>query len=162
MKAASLHQLKKELQHRQPKEVLQFCLRLARHKVENKELLTYLLLESDDEESYIEHIKGSLDEQLETINRSTIYLTKKGLRKVERYLNKWIRYSGQKATEVELRLYFAQQINERELPIKRSKVLVNQYNRQLDKISKAMSKLHEDLQYDYQSELDDLPGPYSW
>ena len=106
MKAASLHLLKNELKERSAKEILDICLRLARHKAENKELLTYLLLEADDEESYIAHIKSSIDEQLEQINRSSVYLIKKSLRKVERYLNKWIRYSGLKSTEVELRLYF--------------------------------------------------------
>ena len=49
MKAATVSQLKKELQHRNPDELLQLCLRLARFKLENKELLTYLLFEADNE-----------------------------------------------------------------------------------------------------------------
>ncbi|MCP4124050.1 MAG: hypothetical protein GY751_20090 [Bacteroidetes bacterium] len=156
MKAASLHQLKQELGEKTPAEVLKICLRLGRFKTENKELLTYILLESDDEESYIEHIKNSIDEQMDTINRSTVYYTKKGLRKVERYLNKWIRYSGLKATEAELRIYYCERIRESDIPIRRSKVMENLYNRQLDRIAKAISSLHADLQYDYKQELESL------
>ena len=41
MKPATVHQLKRELQTRTPDELLQLCLRLAKFKKENKELLTY-------------------------------------------------------------------------------------------------------------------------
>ena len=50
MKAATVAQLKKELQFKSQEETMQLCLRLARFKKENKELLTYLLFESDSEE----------------------------------------------------------------------------------------------------------------
>jgi hypothetical protein len=156
MKPASLHLLKQELSHRTPAEVEAICLRLARYKTENKELLTYLLLESDDEESYIAHIKQSIDEQLESINEENIYYAKKGLQKVNRYLTKWIRYSGIRATEVELRIYFCQRILQTGFPIEGSKILINLYHRQLERARKAIDGLHEDLQYDFLRELDAL------
>ena len=156
MKAASLHQLKEELQNKTPVEISAICLRLARYKTENKELLTYLLLEADDEEAYIAHIKQSIEEQMETINATNIYYAKKGLQKVNRYLTRWIRYSGKKSTEVELRIYFCQHILQTNFPIEGSKIMVNLYHRQLDRIQKAISSLHADLQYDYQRELEDL------
>ncbi|MFK8008518.1 MAG: hypothetical protein AB8H03_19320, partial [Saprospiraceae bacterium] len=43
MKAATVKQIKDELNDRSPKELLEFCLRLSKFKKENKELLTYLL-----------------------------------------------------------------------------------------------------------------------
>ena len=46
MKAATVAQLKKELQFKSQEEIMELCLRLARFKKENKELLTYLLFES--------------------------------------------------------------------------------------------------------------------
>ncbi|MEM9142481.1 MAG: hypothetical protein AAGA86_05795, partial [Bacteroidota bacterium] len=61
MKAATVAQLKKELQHRPPDELLQLCLRLARFKKENKELLTYLLFEAHDEAGYIALVKAETD-----------------------------------------------------------------------------------------------------
>ena len=112
MKPATIHQLKEELEHRSADEMKQVILRMAKYKAENKELLTYLLLESDDEEGYIGHIKDNIDEQLETVNTFNTYYAKKGLRKVARYVQKWVRYSGLKATEAEIRLYFCQRLRQ--------------------------------------------------
>ena len=60
MKSATVRELKTELQEKSPKEILELCLRLSRFKKENKELLTYLLFESSDEQSYIESVKEEL------------------------------------------------------------------------------------------------------
>ncbi len=156
MKAATITEIKKELQHLEREEVINLCLRLARYKKDNKELLTYIIFESDDEDSYIESLKSALAEQFENINYGTVYYTKKGLRKVLRYLDKFIRYSGNKETEVILRLYFCELMQEYQIPIERSKVLTNLYNRQVDKIKKAITTLHEDLQYDYERMLEEV------
>ena len=75
MTAASVVQIKKELKHRDPEELLQLCLRLARFKKENKELLTYLLFESDSESGYIETVKAEIDAQFSTINTATVSYT---------------------------------------------------------------------------------------
>jgi len=40
LKTFTIHQLEKELKTRGPKEVLEICMRLAKHKKENKELLS--------------------------------------------------------------------------------------------------------------------------
>mgnify|MGYP000642523159 CR=1 FL=1 len=50
MKAVTIKQLKDELSHKTANELKELCLHLARFKKENKELLTYLLFESHDEE----------------------------------------------------------------------------------------------------------------
>ena len=47
MKAATINELKQELQNIPPAKVTELCLRLARFKKENKELLTYLLFEEN-------------------------------------------------------------------------------------------------------------------
>ncbi len=57
MKAVTIKELKQELNHLSPKEVMDLCLRLSRFKKENKELLTYLLFEASDEAHYIESVK---------------------------------------------------------------------------------------------------------
>ena len=61
MKAASVVEIRKELEHLSVDNLKQLCLRLARFKIENKELLTYLLFESENEESYILSIKKFTD-----------------------------------------------------------------------------------------------------
>ena len=79
---------------------------MSRFKKENKELLTYILFESADEQSYIVSVKRGIDEEFEQINRSSTYFIKKSIRKILRNTRKYIRYSGKKETEVELLIYF--------------------------------------------------------
>ncbi|UCE94956.1 MAG: hypothetical protein JSV73_06745, partial [Flavobacteriaceae bacterium] len=73
MKSATVRELKKELQERSPKEILDLCLRLSRFKKENKELLTYLLFEIEDVEGYIESVKEEIDEKFKGVNRKSPY-----------------------------------------------------------------------------------------
>ncbi len=156
MQAATIYDIKKELNTLKPTQLTSLCLRLATYKKDNKELLTYLLFESENEARYIAGIKDEMESQLETINKTQIYFIKKGLRKILRYLDKCVRYSKNKETETELRIFFCQKINESNLPINRSKVLTNLYQGQIKKIKTALSKLHEDLQYDYGIQLEKL------
>ncbi len=156
MKAATVVQIKKELQHRNPDEILQLCLRLARFKKENKELLTYLLFEADSEEGYIETIKAEVNEQFELINTASFFYIKKSVRKILRTIKKYARYSGNKETEVALLLYFCEQLKGLNPSIKRNTTLTNLYERQLVFIAKKINVLHEDLQYDYGLALEKL------
>ncbi|GMN06516.1 hypothetical protein MTsPCn5_19050 [Croceitalea sp. MTPC5] len=156
MKAATVIQLKKELQHRNPEELLQLCLRLSKFKKENKELLTYLLFEADDEEGYIETVKEEVDQLFSEINTASYFYIKKSVRKILRNLKKYIRYSGNKATEVELLLFFCQKLKDFKPSINRNTTLTNLYERQLTYIAKKIKLLHEDLQYDYGMMLDEL------
>lgn len=156
MKAASLADIKRELKQRNPEEVLAICLRLGRFKKDNKELLTYLLFEAGDEQSYVKLLKEDIDDMMEEINMTHLYYVKKGLQKIVRSLNKSLRYSGQKQTEVEVRLYLCQQINDSGIAISRHKTINNLYHREIKRIEKALATLHEDLQADYQYELEKL------
>ena len=61
MKAVTVKEISQELLNLSPKELRDLCLRLARFKKENKELLTYLLFESSDESSYVESVKKEID-----------------------------------------------------------------------------------------------------
>lgn len=156
MKAASLKEIKTELNHRTTRELLELCLRLSKFKKENKELLTYLLFESANEEAFIRSIKTKIDEDFESINTKTFYFIKKSVRKILREIKKYIRYSQNKETEVELLLYFCHKLKDFKPSIKRNTTLINLYNRQIEYIQKKISTLHEDLQYDYEMEIEEL------
>lgn len=156
MKTATLSELKNELTSLKPVELLALCMRLAKYKKENKELLTYLLFEANDETGYIEGIKKEIDLGFDGINRNNLYFVKKSLRKTLRITNKYIKYSGSKQTEVELLLYFCTKLKKSKLPIHTSIILNNLYQRQIQRIKKALSTLHEDMQYDYQEDLESL------
>ncbi len=156
MKPATVAQLKKELKLRSSDELETLCLRLARFKKENKELLTYLLFESDNEEAYVRQVKEQISENLSEINTTSFYYVKKSIRKTLRETKKYIRYSNAKETEVELLLYFCEQLRDFEPSIKRNKTMVNLFERQIALIEKKIEGLHEDLQYDYTKELEEL------
>ena len=94
MKASSIAQIKKELQFIEKEELFEIVLRLGKYKVENKELLSYLLFDSHDEEGYIVKIKEYIDFQFEVINRENYYYIKKSIRKILRTTNRFIKYSN--------------------------------------------------------------------
>ena len=156
MKTATVSQLKKELQHRDEADLLEICLKLAKFKKENKELLTYLLFESDYETGYMESVKELIAEQFETINTKNYYWMKKGIRKILKETKKYARYSGNKETEVALLLYFCEKMTEVRPAIRNNNVLRNLYLRQKEYITKKIEALHEDLQLDYIHALEKL------
>lgn len=156
MKAATLSQLKKELSFRSPEELLELCLRLSKFKKENKELLTYLLFESVDEEAFVDAVKAEIDLEFEGINTKNFFYIKKSVRKILRLIKKYSRYSSKKETETELLLYFLQKLKSFKPFIRRNTTLSNLYQRQLLSVKKIISSLHEDLQYDYRLELEEL------
>jgi hypothetical protein len=156
MKAVTLKELKLDLEERSPKELRELILRLSRFKKENKELLTYLLFEASDEASYIERIKKDIDQQFEEINIKSSYLIKKSIRKILRTIKRYIRYSKKKQTEVDLLIYFCSKLRKTSPSITRNPGLQKLYERQTDSIRKTLKLLHDDLQYDYESELSEL------
>lgn len=156
MKAATIHEIKQEMTTLSSSRLLELCLRLAKSKKDNKELLTYLLFEASDESAYISNVKKEIDLEFEELPRPTLYLTKKSLRKILRTTSKQVRYTGSPQTEVELLTYYCHKIRESKIPIKDSAVLTNLYQQQLKKIRTVIGTMHEDLQYDYLKELKKL------
>ncbi len=154
MKPATVHQIKHELKHCSHDQLLTLCIRMANFKKDNKELLSYLLFESDNEADFVQSIQSHIDELFENINYSSSYWTAKGLRKIIRYIDKIVRYSGQKTSELDLRIYFCEQVRRYHLPIKRLKTFNSIYLRQLDKIDKAYTKIHEDERLDYSEAIE--------
>lgn len=157
MKAASVKDLKKELQQRPASELVALCLRLSKFKKENKELLSYLLFEADDEDAFIRRTQEEMQEQFASINTSRSQLIiRKGVAKILRSVKTTIRYSGKKETEVELLLHFCAQMKTLPNYIMRNTAMQNLYERQIDRIRKVIDLLHEDLQHDYTVELERL------
>lgn len=156
MKTASAKELKDELKYKDEKELLEIVLHLSRFKKENKELLTYLLFEAHHEDDYVDAVKAHIDEQFLSINTRNIYYAKKGVRKILKEAKKYIRYSGSKETEVSVLIHFCRLLQEFQPYYSQSKVLRDINERQIVLIKVRISTLHEDLQYDYQQELNDI------
>ncbi|WP_438712257.1 hypothetical protein ACSTS3_07645 [Aquimarina muelleri] len=156
MKTATIKEIKTELNTCSHQELIELCLQLSRFKKENKELITYILFESTNENEYIIQIKTEIDEQFNMINTSTYYFIKKSVRKILRNVKKHIRYSKNKETEVELLLHFCHRLKYTTPSIQNNTVLKNLYHREIISIQKKIQVLHEDLQYDYNVEIKKL------
>lgn len=156
MKTFSVKELKEELANCSQVELLGLCLRLSKFKKENKELLTYLLFESSNEEQYIADIKREIDLQFEQINTSSYYLIKKSVRKILMSTKKQIRFSQKKETEIELLIYFCKRLKKMSPPMHKNPRLQNIYNGQIALVKTKLSSVHEDLQHDYLLELEPL------
>jgi hypothetical protein len=158
MKAVTVKEISQELLNLTPKELRDLCLRLARFKKENKELLTYLLFESSDEASYVESVKREIDLQFEQVNKKSYYFIKKGLRRILLNTGKYVRYSHSKKTEVDLLIYYCSKLKKFTPSIQRNAALRNLYLRQIATIREKIGSLHEDLQSDYEMEVEALNG----
>ena len=154
MKTATVQEIKQELSATKPADLVELCLRLARFKNENKELLTYILFEAHDEQSYVEGVKREISEAFGEINQSSLYYVKKSLRKIIRTINKYCRYSASKQTEVELRIFFCSTLQSSPFSLHRNPAITKLFVKQIEKVKSVLNALHEDLQYDYRKELE--------
>ena len=160
MKAATVIQLRKELETLDEYYLRELCLRLARFKIENKELLTYLLFESEDEDFYVNGIKEQVDKLFEEINKKSYFYIKKSVRKILRLLKKYARYSNSKETEVELLIYYCYKLKTLKPSISNNLTLTKIFLKQIENIEKKIIKLHEDLQFDFRERLKQLHKPH--
>src|SRR5690554_7756151 len=99
MQTASLAAIRKELKNLSPEELLELLNRVARHKKENKELLHYLLFQRSDEAGFTDEVKQEIEAEFEKLNTRNLFWARKGIRKILKLTNKYIRYSGQPETE---------------------------------------------------------------
>jgi hypothetical protein len=160
MKTASLKELKATLTDLEPEQLTEICLRLAKFKKENKELLTYLLYEAHDESAYVSLVKEHLEDEFKNLPTGNTYYIKKTLRKILRIANRQIKYSGVRETEIELRIFFCLKMRQARIPLQQGTVLYNLFQQQLKKIHGLLEKLPEDVQTDFEKDLKSLsPGP---
>ena len=156
MRVASLIEIKKELKRKTNSELTNLIVKLVKHKVENKELLAYLLFESEDENYFISKVQSEIDLQFAKINPESNYIINKNIRKINRYVLKQIRFSKQKETEITLRLHFCKNLIDTRSKYNENNIRHQMLIRQIELIRKALIHLHEDLQFDYESEITQL------
>ena len=156
MQTATLTEIRKELATYPADELAKVCLRMARFAKGNKELLTYLLFDSNHEEGYIEDMQNWVEEGFEEIDFRTRYFAMKKLRKILSALKKKIRYSGNKITEIRLLLFFCEKVIENDWPIIDSTSLNKMLHQQTKRASTILNGLHEDLKMDFQRRIEDI------
>jgi hypothetical protein len=152
----SLAQIKKELEHLPQPELVQLLLRAAKFKKENKELLFYLLFESNDVDGFVLQCKKEITKQFKEVNKTHVYYAKKSIRKILRWVNKQIKFSNQPVVIIELLMHFIHELKQLNSLLEQSNQLLHVYLNQYKKVKLTIAKLHEDLQYDYTKLLEKL------
>ena len=153
MQAASINTIKNELKQLPPKQVLDLLLRLARFKKENKELLTWLLFESHDEVGYIEDIKSGITDELGQIDGLPAYQYKKQFRKIQRKINKPIKYTGSKTAAVELYMHMINMIVAKKKTIFIRAFLDKALQQYISKVEKILPGMVSDIASDVSRRL---------
>lgn len=155
MRVEKLSDIKKELRSLNTEALTEICLRLAKYKKDNKELLSYLLYDADNPLNYAEEVKSTLLINFQNLNRSS-YTSTKEIRKIVRLLAKHAKYTGSKEVEIELLLWFGTCFLEYADTHSSHKPLLTIFSRQIEKIRRILPKLHEDLQFDYSATYNQL------
>jgi hypothetical protein len=156
METSSIAAIKKELNQLHQKELVELCLRLSKFKKTNKELAHYILFESQDEDKYIQKAKDEISLRFAEMPTNSLFFTTKYIRKTLRIAKLYAQYSKLVQTEIELLLHFCKELKACSSYWIKYQAIENLYDRQLEKIQKDISKLHEDLQYDYTKMLEEL------
>ena len=152
-------EIKKELQHLDNTQLTELCLRLVRYKKENKELTGYLLFDADNERAFIDSLAAEIGLMFSQLPHNN-YQVAKSLRKILRLLGKYIKFMASSEAEVEVLINFCrnyvQYVDKRASSSYKPLRLI--FTRQLDKIRKSITKLHEDLQFDYSQDFNNMVG----
>jgi len=152
-------EIKKELQHLDNTQLTELCLRLVRYKKENKELTGYLLFDADNERAFIDSLTAEIGLMFSQLPYNNYQLAK-SLRKILRLLGKYIKFMASNEAEVEVLINFCrnyvQYVDKRASSSYKPLRLI--FTRQLDKVRKAITKLHEDLQFDYSQDFNNMVG----
>jgi hypothetical protein len=153
MHSATIDTIKTELKQLPPREVLDLLLRLARFKKENKELLTYILFESANESEYVEQVKKEIAGEMLEIDGLPAYQYKKQFRKIQRKINKPIKYIGNKSATAELYLHMVRMISEKKKTISLATFLDKILQQYIIKIEKLLPGIEDDLAADMRKQL---------
>ena len=128
-------------------------------KKENKELTGYLLFDADNERAFIDSLTAEIGLMFSQLPYNNYQLAK-SLRKILRLLGKYIKFMASNEAEVEVLINFCrnyvQYVDKRASSSYKPLRLI--FTRQLDKVRKAITKLHEDLQFDYSQDFNNMVG----
>lgn len=156
VKAATIPQIKKELETISPQKLMALTLRLIKFKAENKELISYLLFDESEQAGYISDIKYEVSELLSNIKSLSPYLAKRALRKALKLITRYSKYMSSKDAEAELLIHFCKHVHLQGISRYTHKTVLNIYLNTLIKVQKLIPFLHDELQNDFKHEISRL------
>lgn len=156
MEIPGLAEIKKDLSFLSEKELIGLITDLAKFSRDNKAFLYFKLNQRDQPNLFVDTVKEELDEAFQTANTRTYHLAKKAAQAIRRKLNKALKLSKNKSDQVELILYFCEELKKYGYLKFKHPVINNLFQVQLGKAKKLISTLHEDLQSDFEYRLEEL------
>ena len=156
MQIPSLAQIKKELSFLSEKELLDLIVDLSKFSRDNKAYLYFKLNEKEHPGLFVEMVEEELSLEFQNSRSDHYYYAKKSAQKIRRKMNKLLKLSKVKTDQIEIILFFCEQLKENGFLDHQHVVLDNMYQIQIKKATKLISGLHEDLQFDYAEKLEEL------
>ena len=156
MEIPSLAELKKDLSYLSEKELITLITDLAKFSRENKAFLYFKLNERDQPNLFVDSVKEELEEAFPTANTKNYHLGKKAAQAIRRKLNKALKLSKNKADQVELIIYFCEELKKYGYLKFKHPVINNLFQVQVGKAKKLIAGLHEDLQSDFSYRIEEL------
>ncbi|WP_186757831.1 hypothetical protein [Echinicola salinicaeni] len=156
MKLPSLAQIKKELSHLSEDDLIALLMDTAKFTTDNKQFLFFKVYGRENPGFFQEMVEEELQQAFENANLDHAHFAKKSAQAIRRKLNKYLKFTKDKTIQIELIGFFCRGLKENGYLDFKHPVIGNLYQLQLNKIQKLISGLHEDLQYDYQSVLEEL------
>ena len=150
-----LSDLKKELSELSKPDLIKLCLRVAKLKRENKELLAYLIFDSEDPLFYAQKLKPEIKEVFEQPFQHAYYLTK-SIRKAMRLITKYYRFTSNKQGETELLIYLVEEFYQSWRNEYRYQALGKVIFRCLEKAQSNLKKIDEDFRADFEDPINEL------
>lgn len=156
MKISSLAEIKKELKFLSDKELIEVIADLSKFSTDNKMFLYFKIFGKDNPELFTEMIQEELLMEFRKSNKSNYHKAKKSAQLIRRKLNKFLKFTRNKSTKVELISFFCKKLSEYGFLAYKHPVIENLFYMQVGKIDKLIIEMHEDLQYDFQHKVDEL------
>lgn len=158
MKIASLAEIKKELKHLSEKELIEVISDLTKFSTDNKWFLYFKLYGRENPQLFSEMMQEELVKEFQNANKGNAHQAKKSAQGIRRKLNKFLKFTKDKATQIELIVFFCQMLFEYGFLSHRHPVIENLFLMQVGKIERLMGQMHEDLQYDFQNKVKEVIG----
>ena len=130
--------------------------RLMRFKRENKELVAFELFIRAEPENWFADIREECNVTLNEMNTSHPYFMRKTMRKLIRTLKTYARYAGDPAIEAELLCILLEAFHQKHLHEHTAEKIRKIVTDTQVRLQKMISKLHDDLQYDFIRRLADI------
>lgn len=156
MQIPSLSDLKKELSFLDEKEAKNLLLELVKYSTENKAFFYFQLYSRDNVDFFAKNIKDELEVLFFSANTKHIHVAKKSIQGIRSKFTKFLKLTKNKADQADVLLFFCEKMNEHDFLSFRYPVITNIFNSQLNKAKKLIFSLHEDLQSDYESRVQEL------